>query len=250
MLNFTHVFVGIGKAGGIVVDGITSDVVKVRINPAYYILRTEKYSQKITSFFSRLPENSIVWAVFEDKPVNIEIVDLISRNLPEGTLSLAYVFTPSRELFEEKKPEWAENFETVFYDSLWEFMKMDIPLGKAYEEAAQLIARAITFLHRSLEGQMIINVDYADFFTVVRGGNVGILRLLSRVDFEWHWGVWDRGIVITLVKKDVILREAHSVLERFHKLLREKDIIWGMASGDDGRNRLEVLTLLVKKWGD
>jgi hypothetical protein len=189
VLNFTHVFVGVGKAGGIVVDGIASDVVKVRINPGYYILRTEKYSEKIASFFSRLPENSIVWAVFEDKPVNIEIVDLISKNLPEGTLSLAYVFTPSRELFEEKKPGWAENFETVFYDSLWEFMKTNIPLERAYEGAAKLISKAITFLHRSLEGQMIINVDYADFFTVVRGGNVGILRLLSRVDFEWDWGV-------------------------------------------------------------
>jgi cell division GTPase FtsZ len=56
--------------------------------------------------------------------------------------------------------------------------------------------------------------------------------------------------VITIVKKDVSLKEAHSVLKRFHELLREKDIIWGMTSGEDEKERLAVLTLLVKKWGE
>ncbi|WP_010477267.1 hypothetical protein [Thermococcus zilligii] len=250
MLNFTHVFVGIGKAGGSVVDGIESDVVKVRINPGYYILRTGTYSEKIASFFSRLPENSLVWIVFEDKPVNVEIVKLISENLPEGTMGLAYVFTPSRELFEESKPSWAKNFETVFYDSLWEFLKRDVPLLEAYEEASVVISRALTLLHKSLEGQMVINVDYADFFSTVRGGNVGILRLLGRVDFDWHWGVWDRGIVITIVDEGVALRDAHAVLQRFHDLLKEKDIIWGLISRKTAGTGIETLTLLVREWGE
>ena len=250
VLGFTHVFTGIGKTGGIVVDGVSSDVVKVRIDPGRYILRTEKYRERISSFFSALPEHSIVWMVTEERPVNIEIIDIISESVPEGTLKLAYIFTPKRELVKEEKPEWADSFETVFYDSLWEFLRQDVPLVEAYRRAAETIARAFTYLHANLEGRMLINVDYADFLTVTGGSNVGILRLLDRIDFDWHWGLWDRGLVITLVGDDISLKEAHSVLERFQELLREKDIIWGMVVDGNLKGKAQVLALLVKKWGE
>ncbi|ASJ01855.1 hypothetical protein A3L09_00555 [Thermococcus profundus] len=250
MIGFTHVFAGIGGAGSNVVDGITSDVVKVRINPGLYLLRTEAYTTKMRSFFSSLPENSILWIVTEDKPVNAEILRLIAESSPEGTTRLAYVFTPYRELVKEKKPEWASLFDTVFYDSLWEFLDEKKPLSEAYREASGVIARALTSLHFNLEGQMLINIDYADFFAVVKGGNVGILRLLRKVNFDWHWGIWDRGIVMTLVREDVELKAAHSVLKKFHDLLREKDIIWGMTTEKGTPNRMEILALLVKRWGD
>lgn len=250
MIGFTHVFAGIGGVGANVVDGITSDVVKVRVNPGHYLLRTRVYRERITSFFSSLPENTILWIVTEDKPVNVEILQLMTESSPEGSTKLAYVFTPKRELVKEEKPEWADGFDTVFYDSLWEFLDERTPLAEAYEKASGVIARAITHLHKNLESQMLINVDYADFFTVVKGGNVGILRLLRRVDFDWHWGLWDRGIVVTLARDDVALKEAHSVLKRFHDLLRKKDIIWGMATENGIQSRMEILALLVKTWED
>ncbi|WP_367271008.1 hypothetical protein [Thermococcus sp.] len=247
MLKFTHVFVGIGGTGGRVVDGVTSDAIRVRINPGLYLLRSEEYGERMRELFSNLPANSIVWVVFEDKPVNEEIAELIVKSVPEGSTPLAYVFTPKRELVAEEKPAWAEGFETVFYDSLWDFLELDVPIQRAYGLAAESISRAFRYLHDSLEGEMLVNVDYADFFATVRGGNVGILRLLRSIDFEWNWGIWDRGIVITLISGGTTLKEAHSVLGRFQELLREKDVIWGVAEG--AVEGMEVLALLVKGWG-
>ncbi|WP_048811338.1 FtsZ/tubulin family protein [Thermococcus gammatolerans] len=250
MIGFTHVFVGIGGAGSKVVNEITVDSIKVNINPGRYLLRTEEYMRRVPLFFSTVPEDSIVWILTEDKPINVEILRLIIDSIPEGATRLAYVFTPARELVKEKKPQWAGLFDTVFYDSLWEFFDERKPLSEAYKEASGSIARALSSLIRNLEGQMLINVDYADFFSVVRGGNVGIIRLLRSVDLSWHWGIWDRGIIMTLARDDVALREAHQILEMFQGILRKKDIIWGMVTDKDIKNRMEVIALLVKEWGE
>ena len=250
MIGFTHVFVGIGGAGSKVVNAINLDSIKVTVNPGRYLLRTEEYLRRIPLFFSAVPEDSILWILTEDKPINVEILETIINSVPEGTTKLAYVFTPARELVEEEKPPWAGPFDTVFYDSLWEFFDERKPLSEAYEEASGSIARALSALIRNLEGQMLINVDYADFFSVVRGGNVGIIRLLRSVDLSWHWGIWDRGIVITLTRDDVALKEAHEVLAMFQEILRKKDVIWGMVTDKDVKNRMEVIALLVKEWGE
>lgn len=250
MIGFTHVFAGIGGVGSKVVDKITLRSIKVNVNPGRYLLKTGEYIKRIPSFFSSLPENSVVWIVTENKPVNIEILDLIVKSVPEDATKLAYIFTPRKELVKEKKPEWADLFDTVFYDSLWEFFDERKPLREAYDKASEKIARAMDCLLNNLDGQMLINVDYADFFAVVKGGNVGILRLLSSVDLNWHWGIWDRGIVITLARDDVALKEAHAVLGSFHDILKEKDIIWGMVTDNKVENRMEVIALLVKGWRD
>lgn len=250
MIGFTHVFAGIGGAGSKVVDKITLRSIKVNINPGRYLLRTGEYIRRIPAFFSSLPENSIVWIVTENKPVNIEILNLIVESVPEKATKLAYIFTPRKELVKEEKPAWVDPFDTVFYDSLWGFFDERKPLGVAYDEASEKIARALSYLLDNLDGQMLINVDYADFFAVVKGGNVGILRLLSSVNLNWHWGIWDRGIVITLARDDVALKEAHAVLGRFHGILKEKDIIWGVVTHNNVENRMEVIALLVREWRD
>jgi len=250
VVGFTHVFVGIGGAASKVVNKITVDAVKVTINPGRYLLRTEEYMRRVPLFFSAIPEDSIVWILTEDKPINVEILRLIVNSVPERAIKLAYIFTPARELVEEKKPGWAGLFDTVFYDSLWEFFDDKKPLSEAYDEASGSIARAVSTLIKTLEGQMLINVDYADFFSVVRGGNVGILRLLRSVDLSWHWGIWDRGIVITLAHDDVALKEAHEVLGKFQVILRKKDVIWGMATDREVKSGMEVIALLVREWGE
>jgi len=250
VVGFTHVFVGIGGAASKVVNKITVESVKVTINPGRYLLRTEKYIKRIPLLFSAIPEDSIVWILTEDKPINVEILRLITNSVPRRAIKLAYVFTPARELVEERKPEWAGLFDTVFYDSLWEFFDEKKPLSEAYDEASGSIARVLSSLIKTLEGQMLINVDYADFFSVVRGGNVGILRLLRSVDLNWHWGIWDKGIVITLAHDDVALREAHEVLGKFQGILRKKDVIWGMVTDREIKSRMEVIALLVKGWDD
>jgi len=249
MITFTDVFVGIGREGARIVNGITADGVKVTVNPAYYILRPERYSRKLVRFFSSLPENSMLWIFHEDNAVNSEIRDLIAntaRGLNNVTL-LAYVLTPHRELINEEKPSWAKKFDTVFYDSLEEFLRPDVPLHEAYEEAAGEIARALSNLYRYLESQMLVNVDYADFFTVIKGGNVGILRRFSSIDIDWKWGIWERGLVIAVVNEEFKLSEAHKILSDFQELLSKKDIIWGISMNPDNRD-VEVLALLVKGW--
>ncbi|NPA47100.1 MAG: hypothetical protein GXO14_00465 [Thermococci archaeon] len=249
MITFTDVFVGIGREGARIINGITADGVKVTVNPAYYILRPERYSRRLEEFFGSLPENTMLWIFHEDNAINAEIRDLIvstARNTPNLTL-LAYVLTPHRELINEEKPSWANSFDTVFYDSLGEFLQMNVPLREAYERAAGEISSALSNLYRYLEGQMLVNVDYADFFTIVRGGNVGILRKFSSTDIDWRWGVWERGLVIAVVNENFKLSEAHRILSEFQELLSEKDIIWGV-SVNPGTERVEVLALLVKRW--
>lgn len=105
-------------------------------------------------------------------------------------------------------------------------------------------------LHYYLETQMLVNIDYADLFNMIRGGNVGILRTLRKVDFGWHWGgIWDRGGLVggILVGKDFPLKDAHGILKRFQDILAEKDIIWGGVVMDENLTReVEILALLVK----
>jgi hypothetical protein len=247
MFSFTHIFVGIGSNGSRVVNGIKTDsVVKVSVNPAQYILRPVRYRERLANFFSNVPKDSFVWVVFEDSPVNLEIMRLILDNLPEGTIRLAYVLTPRVELL-NRKPAWAEGFETVFYDSLWEFLRDDVPVGRAFNEASGRIAEMFSKLYHYLESEMLVNIDYADLFSMIRGGNVGIMRLLREVDFNWHWGVWERGLVSILVGENFPLKGAHAILSRFQEILSEKDIIWGVVT-DKNIKGAEVLALLVKRW--
>ncbi len=249
MITFTDVFVGIGRKGARIVEGISADGVKVTVNPAYYILRPEMYSEKLRSFFGSLPENTMLWMFFDDNPINGEIRDLITKSVRsiDGLTLLAYILTPHRELVNEKKPSWARRFDTVFYDSLEEFMVYDVPIREAYDRAAGEIAEALSDLYRYLEDQMLINVDYADFFTIIRGGNVGILRKLSGVEARWKWGVWERGLIMAIVGERFKLAEAHNILSNFQRLLSKKDIIWGI-SINEGKLEVEILALLVKRW--
>ncbi|BAD84665.1 hypothetical protein, conserved, containing leucine zipper motif [Thermococcus kodakarensis KOD1] len=247
MFSFTHIFAGIGSNGSRIVNGIETDsVVKVSLNPARYILRPKEYRERIVNFFSNVPENSFVWLVFDDTKTNREIMEIILEALPSDSIRLAYVLTPKVELINQK-PEWADKFETVFYDSLWDFLKEDVPLGKAFEEASKNISDMFSKLYRYLESEMLVNIDYADLFSMIRGGNVGIMRLLREVDFSWHWGIWERGLVGILVGEDFPLSGAHRILSKFQEILSEKDIIWGVIT-DKNVKGSEVLALLVKRW--
>lgn len=251
MRSFAHLFVGIGNAGARIVNGITADgVVKVTVNPAYYLLpNSDRYEERLRRFFSRLPENTFLWLIFEDKEVNHELREIIIDSAPGDTIKLAYVLTPGKELAVGKKPPWAKDFETVFYDSLWDFLTDEkASLSAAFEEASRSIADMFSRLHYYLETQMLVNIDYADLFNMIRGGNVGILRTLRKVDFSWHWGIWDRGLVGILVGKDFPLKDAHGILKRFQDILAEKDIIWGVVMDENLTREVEILALLVKGW--
>ncbi len=189
------------RGGARIVNGITADgVVKVTVNPpAYYLLpNSDRYEERLRRFFSRLPpENTFLWLIFEDKEVNHELREIIIDSAPPGdTIKLAYVLTPRKGTRRwEEAPPWAKDFETVFYDSLWDFLTDEkASLSAAFEEASRSIADMFSRLHYYLETQMLVNIDYADLFNMIRGGNVGILRTLRKVDFGWHWGgIWDRG---------------------------------------------------------
>lgn len=251
MLSFTHLFVGIGNTGARIVNSIDTDgVVKVTVNPAYYLLpRFEEYEERLRKFFSGIPENTFLWLVFEDKEVNHELREIILDSVPEDTIRIAYVITPKRELVVGEKPPWARDFETVFYDSLWDFFGgEDASLTEAFQKASENIAEMFSRLYYYLETQMLVNIDYADLFNMIRGGNVGILRLLRRVDFGWHWGIWDRGLIGILVGKDFPLRDAHEILGRFQEILAEKDVIWGVIMDEGLSREVEILALLVKRW--
>ncbi|AFL94575.1 hypothetical protein CL1_0364 [Thermococcus cleftensis] len=251
MQSFTHVFVGIGGTGARIVNSITADgIVKVTVNPAYYLLpNSNSYEDRLRNFFSRLPRDTFLWLVFEDKDINHELREIITESAPGDTIKLAYVLTPRKELVEEKKPSWAREFETVFYDSLWDFFSDEnVSLVKAFERASANIAEMFSRLYYYLETQMLVNIDYADLFNMIRGGNVGILRLLREVDFTWHWGIWERGLIGILVGSDFPLRGAHSILRNFQEVLSEKDIIWGVITDESLNGRVEILALLVKKW--
>ncbi|ASJ08847.1 hypothetical protein A3L11_06260 [Thermococcus siculi] len=250
MQSFTHIFVGIGGTGARIVNSITADgIVKVTVNPAYYLLpNSEKYEERLREFFSRLPENTFLWLVFEDRDVNHELREIIVDSAPRDTIRLAYVLTPRKELVNEKKPPWARDFETVFYDSLWDFLSDDASLQDAFQSASANIAEMFSRLYYYLETQMLVNIDYADLFNMIRGGNVGILRLLHEVDFSWHWGVWERGLIGILVGREFPLKGAHSILRNFQEILSEKDIIWGVITDETIEKDVEIISLLVKKW--
>ncbi|ACJ15822.1 hypothetical protein, conserved [Thermococcus onnurineus NA1] len=251
MPSFTHLFVGIGSTGARIVNSIRADgIVKVTVNPAYYLLpRSDKYEERLRNFFSSLPESTFLWLVFDDKEVNHELREIIVSSAPRDTIKLAYVLTPKKELVTEKKPDWANDFETVFYDSLWDFLTDgNISLSLAFQGASKNIAEMFSRLYYYLETQMLVNIDYADLFNMIRGGNVGILRLLDRVDFNWHWGIWDRGLIGILVGREFPLKDAHGILGRFQDILKEKDIIWGVIMEDDLTRDVEILALLVKRW--
>ncbi|WP_048058253.1 hypothetical protein [Pyrococcus yayanosii] len=243
------IFVGIGGAGIRVVWGIRGPFRKLSIDTSGYIFNRRILIEKIREVFGTLEKGSHLWLIFEDKEINIEIVEHIIDSTPSDVIRLAYILSPGKELVFEEKPPWALNFETVFYDSLWEYLsgKEKKPLWQAYNEAAISLGDMFTKLYGYLAGNMLVNVDYADFLEMVRGGNVGILRLLQRVDFEWHWGVWERGLINIMAGRGVPLRDVHEILRRFQEILKEKDIIWGVRT-DDGFKGLEILALLVRKW--
>lgn len=247
MRSFTHIFVGIGSTGARIIEGISADgVVKVTLNPAHYILRPAEYEGRIRKFFSHLPRDTFVWLVFEDKPTNHELREILTESVPEDSIRIAYILTPKRELVDER-PDWASDFETVFYDSLWDFLGEEIPLGIAFDRASVNIAMMFSRLCYYLENQMLVNIDYADLFNMIRGGNVGILRLLNEVNFDWHWGIWERGLIGILVGKDFPLKGAYEILSRFQELLSEKDIIWGLIT-DENVSGVEILALLIRGW--
>ncbi len=249
MITFTDVFVGIGREGARIVNGIAADGVKVTVNPAYYILRPEVYSRKLVEFFNSIPDNSMVWLFHEDNSVSAEIRQLIVSTVREkkGLTLLDYILTPHRELVNEEKPLWATDFDTVFYDSLEDFLRLDVPVNEAYEMAAGEISGALSELYKYLESQMLVNVDYADFFSVIRGGNVGILRKFRGNEIEWKWGIWERGLVIAVVNESFKLSDAHGILSKFQELLSKKDIIWGISMSQEVRGT-EIIALLVKGW--
>lgn len=255
MISFTHIFVGIGNSGIRIVKNIeVPNAVKVFLDSSYYLFDKKKFSfvNQIKNFFSSLSEDTIVWIIFEDKPINIDIVNLINDSLPEKVVRLAYVLSPYKELVLEEKPEWACNFETVFYDSLSEFLSAytSVPLEDAFNAASKQIGVMFSKLYYYLENQMLVNIDYADLFNMIKGGNIGILRILRKVNFEWNWGIWDRGLISIMVGKKVSLRNAHEILEKFQNLLREKDIIWGVRMNEELDNEIEILALLIKRWSN
>ena len=251
MQSFTHLFVGIGNTGARIVNSITADgIVKVTVNPAYYLLpRFDEYEERLRNFFSSLPENTFLWLVFDDKEINHELRGIITESAPKDTIKFAYVLTPKKELVTEKKPPWAGDFETVFYDSLWDFFRSDdASISVAFQGASENIAEMFSRLYYYLETQMLVNIDYADLFNMIRGGNVGILRLLREVDFGWHWGIWDRGLVGILVGREFPLKDAHGILGHFQEILAEKDVIWGVVMDENLTREVEILALLVKRW--
>ncbi len=253
LASFTHIFVGIGNGGARIINNIGIDgTVRITINPAYYLSsqKADEYMERIESFFSSIPQNTMLWLIFEDKPVNIEIVELIAEHSPSDVIKLAYVLTPEKELVNAEKPTWAGYFETVFYDSLWEFMRKETFIGSAFEDASLQIGRMFSKLYYYLENEMLVNIDYADLFNIIRGGNVGILRMLRDVDFSWHWGIWDRGLISIMVGKNVPLKNAHRILANFQEILSEKDIIWGIRVVDSLDEEIETLALLTKRWSD
>ncbi|WP_461865768.1 hypothetical protein [Thermococcus sp.] len=251
LISFNHIFVGIGNNGVRVVDKINIDsVIRVTINPAYYLAscKSAEYMDRTKSFFSSIPKNTMLWLIFENKPINLEIVDLIINNTPEDVIKLAYILTPEKELVKENKPKWAENFETVFYDSLWEFMSGEKTINFAFEHATYQIGNMFSKLYYYLENEMLVNIDYADLFNMIRGGNIGILRMLTNVDFNWHWGIWERGLISILVGKEVPLKYAHQILSHFQEILSERDIIWGIQVANNLEEEIEILALLTKRW--
>ena len=251
MSSFPYIFVGIGNNGGKVVQNISMEgVSRIVINPTYYLLGKSSFRQNLKNLFWNVPEDAILWFILENKPINVEIVEVILEYMPQKPLKLAYLLTPQKELVHEEKPLWAENFGTVFYDSLWEFLDeyASSSLESAFQMATKNIGLMFTRLHYYLENQMLVNVDYADFFNMIKGSNIGILRLLRKVDFDWHWGIWDRGLVNILVGEKVPLSYAHKILNTFQKLLKEKDIIWGIKMEEGLGEGVEILSLLVKRW--
>jgi cell division GTPase FtsZ len=251
MQSFTHLFVGIGNAGARIVNNIHADgTVRVTVNPAYLLMpRARVYESKLREFFSHLPKNTFLWLIFEDKEVNHFVREIILESVPSDTINIAYVLTPRRELVMEEKPPWADEFETVFYDSLWDFFHGDDePLKAAFYSASKSIADMFSRLHYYLETQMLVNIDYADLFNMIKGGNVGIIRLLRKVDFDWHWGIWERGLIGILVGKEFPLMNAHRILKNFQEILSEKDVIWGVVIDESLDREVEILALLVKKW--
>ncbi|AHF80143.1 hypothetical protein [Thermococcus paralvinellae] len=255
MIYFNHIFVGIGNGGIRIVKNIDiPNAVKVTLDSSYYLFDKKRNSfvKQIKNFFGNLSDDTIVWVIFEDKPINIEIANLINNTLPDKAIRLAYVLSPYKELVYEQKPKWANNFETVFYDSLSEFLDAYtlIPLEDAFNAASKQIGIMFSKLYYYLENQMLVNIDYADLFNMVKGGNIGILRILREVDFEWNWGIWDRGLISIMVGKKVPLKSAHEILGKFQHFLREKDIIWGVRMNEELENEIEILALLIKRWSN
>lgn len=182
--------------------------------------------------------------------MNIEIAKIIDFYLPSDVMRLAYVLTPYIELVNTEKPTWAGTFETVFYDSLWEVLDeyKEASLKDAFNAAGKRIGEMFSKLYNYLEANMLVNVDYADFFAMIKGGNVGILRLINEIDFNWHWGIWERGLINIRAGRNVPLSNAHKILNHFQEILEEKDIIWGVQIDNESNDDVEVLALLIKRW--
>ncbi|BAA31064.1 hypothetical protein [Pyrococcus horikoshii] len=242
------IFVGIGGYGTRIAFSIRYGK-RIYINPTGYLFLKNEFLEKLEDILWGIQQNSTLWLIFENKGINVDIVNEIIERAPNDVVRFAYVISPGKELVLEEKPQWAEDFETVFYDSLWEFLKgkEKKPIWKAYDEAALAIGNMFTKLYEYLNSQMLVNVDFADFIQITKGGNVGILRLLNNVNFEWHWGVWERGLINILANKSVPLESVTKILARFQEILKEKDIIWGVKM-DESIENLEILALLVKKW--
>lgn len=250
-LHFNHLFVGIGNNGSRIVKNLNiRNAGRVVVDPADYILNRKELIRDIRRFFGELNDNTIAWFLFENKPINIEISKQIDYYTPGKVIKLAYVLTPHTELVEMNKPEWADMFETVFYDSLRELLKeyQEIPLKDAFEMASRYIGGMFSKLYYYLENDMLINVDYADLFAIIKGRNVGILRILNKVEFDWNWGIWERGLINIRAGRHVPLSKAHSILNRFQYLLSKKDVIWGVQIDEETEKDIEILALLVKRW--
>lgn len=251
MLPFNHIFIGIGNNGSLIVRNIkVSDARRIIVDTSDYLLDKRTFVESVAEFSKKIPENAIMWLIFENKPVNIEIARLMDFYAPRDVVRFAYVLSPYIELVTMKRPAWTKGFETVFYDSLWEVLKdyRDASIKDAFQHAGKRIGEMLSKLYHYLENDMLVNVDYADFFAMVKGGNVGIIRLLHEVDFGWHWGIWDRGLISIRAGKNVPLTHAHTVLHRFQDILKEKDVIWGVQIDENVSDDVEVLALLVKKW--
>lgn len=103
----------------------------------------------------------------------------------------------------------------VFYDFFWDFLKEDVFFGKVFEEVLKNIFDMFLKFYCYFESEMFVNIDYVDLFSMIWGGNVGIMCFFCEVDFSWYWGIWECGFVGIFVGEDFLLSGVYRIFFKF-----------------------------------
>ncbi len=197
------------------------------------------------------------------------IIAQIAKELGALTIAICSLPFKAEGRMREENAEWgldklreaADTVITIPNDKLLELVPR-LPLNQAFKFADEVLMRAIKGITEMVTKPGLVNLDFNDLKTVMKGGGVAMIGLgesegageeralealedainspLLEVDISTATGV----LVNVVGSSDMTISEAERAVEELHKkVAKNARIIWGCAIDETYERRISVLVV-------